>query len=210
MDLSTQSLIYGRLVDHEAILVRADLPPGHLNVANPQTGQFSHFIRVPELGIALNRGWCSVDVFTRGERLRYVVSHPEQESVPLLNYVQIQELLGTLANVKLPVILAGDFNADPLHRNGTLSYDQFGAAGFKDAWTQLNPNNAAGGLTWGHDPLLADPAEAFSWRIDLVLCRGGTLNPSSLQVVDVITGRAQPPLWTSDHAAVAGSFVFAP
>jgi len=33
-----------------------------------------------------------------------------------------------------PVILSGDFNADPLHRNGVRTYDTIVAAGFDDAW----------------------------------------------------------------------------
>ena len=203
-------LVFGRLTDHEVILVRADLPPGHLRVSNPQTGHFSHYIQVPQLGISVYRGWCSLDVFTRGEQFTYVLAHPEQQSVPVLNYAQIMELVAGFANTTTPIILAGDFNADALYRDGTTSYNLFGQTGFTDAWLQLNPLNPDGGLTWGHDAALDDPNEPFTLRIDLVLYRGATLVPSSLQVVDLGLGQTQAPRWATDHAAVSGSFTFAP
>jgi hypothetical protein len=205
LDPQTGALAYGRLTDHEAILVRTDLPPGYLRVANPQTGRFAHYLQIPGV-VSLYRGWCSVDVFTRGERFRYIATHLEEETLPDLQMVQGLELLSGPANVAPPVIITGDFNADPLHRNGTTTYDAFTQAGFQDAWAALNPNDLAGGLTWGHDALLADPNIAFSWRIDLVLYRGAEFSPATVQVLDPPLNAAAPPLWPSDHAAVTASF----
>jgi hypothetical protein len=34
----------------------------------------------------------------------------------------------------MPVMICGDFNSDPLHRDGSRAYDIYTRAGFKDAW----------------------------------------------------------------------------
>lgn len=206
VDIHTGGIIYGRLTDHEVILVRADLPPGYLRVSNPQTGKFATHIQIPSIGLSIDRGWCSVDVFTRGERFRFVCSHLEEETVPAIQMAQAVELLAGPVDVELPVILVGDFNADPLHRNGTVTYDAFVQAGFGDAWLTAHPTEPAAGLTWGHDPELADPSVAFKWRLDLVLYRGGEFHPVFVEVLDPGLGRTQPPFWPSDHAAVGASF----
>lgn len=102
----------------------------------------------------------------------------------------------------MPVLLIGDFNTDPLGRDGSFTYPLFGQAGFADSWSVLNPHNAAGGLTWGHDPLLADPSVKFDRRIDLILYRGPRFTPGSLEIVNPKIGSTSP-LWFSDHAGVS-------
>ncbi len=205
-DLQTGGIEYARAIDHEVILARSDLPPGYLRLSNPQSGHFDHYLQVPGTGISVLRGWASVDVFTRGERFRFICTHLEEETLPDLQLVQAMELLAGPADVSMPVVMTGDFNADPLHRNGTVTYDAFLEAGFRDAWTAVNPLNPAGGLTWGHDDLLADPALPFVWRLDLVLYRGAIFHPLNFEVIDLSLGRTTPPLWPSDHAAIAAGF----
>ncbi len=51
-----------RLSDREAILVRSDLSRDQLRVSNPRSGNFANVIEIPALGLAVERGWCSVDV----------------------------------------------------------------------------------------------------------------------------------------------------
>ena len=145
-----------RQTDREAILVRTDLPPGQLRVSNPQSGHFTNVIVFPTLGFSFTRGWCSVDVFCRGHDFRYICPHLEQETAPAIQALQAQELINGPAKTKMPVMIAGDFNSDPLNRDGSgaLAYDSFIAAGFKDTWAVTHPNNLAGGLTWGHDEYL--------------------------------------------------------
>jgi endonuclease/exonuclease/phosphatase (EEP) superfamily protein YafD len=126
--------------------------------------------------------------------------------LPQLQMLQAIELIDGPANVCLPVILSGDFNADPLHRNGVETYDAFVAAGFDDAWAVLHPGNPAGGLTWGHDEFLADPSVPMIWRLDVVWFRGFGLVPTEAKVIDIALDREQPPLWASDHAAVTANF----
>ncbi len=206
IDLATGGLAYGRVIDHDAILVRTDLPPGYLRVTNPQTGHFTNFLAIPSFGLEVHRGWCSVDVFIRGERFHFVCTHLEDEMSPEIQLAQGQELLAHLAQVKMPVMVVGDFNADSLHRNGTVTYDSFVQAGFKDTWLTLNPTDPARGLTWGHDPYLADPGTAFVWRIDFVWYRGNQFTPAAAEILDPRISLTQPPLWPSDHAALTASF----
>jgi len=195
-----------RLTDRDAILVRTDLPPGQLRVRNPQHANYTNELRIPSIGLAVSRGWCSVDVSLRGETFRYICTHLEEETVPQIQLLQAQELLNGPANGDLPTLIAGDFNADPLHRNGTVTYDVFIGAGFTDSWAALHGEDLAGGLTWGHDEFLADPTQPLSWRIDLLLFRGGNFIPAHAEVLDLNLGRTQPPLWASDHAAVEAGF----
>jgi endonuclease/exonuclease/phosphatase family metal-dependent hydrolase len=206
LDLQTGNIVFARLVDHEVILARTDLPPGHLRVSNPQSGHYTSIVQIPSIGFSQTRGWCSVDVSTRGETFRYICTHLEEELAPTIQLAQAQELLGGPANVALPVVIVGDFNADPLHRNGTVTYDQFGQAGFKDAWSVAHPRKAAGGLTWGHDAALADPGVKFVWRLDFVFYRDQALKPTGASVMDLRLNRSQSPLWPSDHAALVTQF----
>ena len=118
-----------RLTDRDAILVRTDLPPGQLHVLNAQHDNFKNVVQIPSLGLTVLRGWCSVDVWVRGEQFRYICTHLAEETIPQIQLLQAQELLSGPARINLPVILAGDFNADTLHRNGTQTYDAVIAAG---------------------------------------------------------------------------------
>jgi endonuclease/exonuclease/phosphatase family metal-dependent hydrolase len=206
LNLATGGLDDVRLIDREAILVRTDLPPGQLRVSNPQSGHFTNILVVPGIGLEVKRGWCSVDVFTRGRTFRYLCTHLETETEPALQFLQAAELLNGPVKVSMPVLLTGDFNADPLHRNGTQTYDQFGPAGFSDAWSVLNPGNPEGGLTFGHDPGLADPTLNFVWRLDLALYRGTCFQPTTFCILDPVIGGPQAPLWPSDHAGIYTEF----
>jgi len=205
LNLQTGSIDDARLTDRDAILVRTDLPRGELLVRHPRSGNFTNIIRLPSVGLSVPRGWCSVDVILRGQVFRYICTHLEEETAPQLQILQAKELLEGPARSNLPVIIGGDFNSDPLHRDGSLAYDVF-AAHFKDAWTLVHPADFAGGLTWGHDEFLADPSTAFDRRIDLVFFRGGRFTAWQAEVRDLTLDRTRPPLWASDHAAVVVTF----
>lgn len=207
MNLSTGSIDDVRLSDREAILARADLPPGQLRVSHPQSGHFVNVIAIPGLGLSVERGWCSVDVSIRGRDFRCICAHPEEETAPQIQAMQVQELLAGPANTSQPVFILGDFNADPLHRDGSFAYDLMPAAGFGDVWAKTHPCTPRLGLTWGHDEFLADPTAAFDRRIDFVFYRGKGVVPVQACVVDMVTGLTTLPLWASDHAAVSASFL---
>lgn len=205
-NLQTGTIDDARLTDREAILVRTDLPPGQLHATNPHGGNFSNMV-VTATGVRLPYGWCSVDVFVRGQNFRYICAHLTEETAPEIQVLEAQELLAGPANVALPVMIVGDFNADPFGRDGSIAYGLFPAAGFSDAWAVLHPNIAADGLTWGHDEFLANPAASFDRRIDLVFYKGAGFVPTQANVVDLELDRTAPPLWASDHASLSADFL---
>lgn len=191
-----------RLTDHDVILARADLPPGHLRVSRPQAGNYLAALPLPSWDASIPRGWCSVDVTTRGRTFRFINTHLEENVAAPIQAMQAQELLAGPAATTLPVILVGDFNSDAYGQDGTTSYALLTQT-LTDAWSVAHPTEL--GLTWGHDPLLADPTVEFIWRLDLVLFRG-----SPFQVLGMSRMSPQfqntPPLWPSDHAAVVAHF----
>ncbi len=202
-NLLTGMIDDARLTDHEVILVRSDVPPNQLRIWSRQSGHFETHLTLP-LGIEILQGWCSIDVTVRGERFRFINAHLQDESFPDIQYAQALELLAGPAETQWPVLMAGDFNADPLGRNGTFSYPALLNGGFTDAWTEVRPEDP--GLTWGHDALLADPGVELSWRIDLVLFRGPIFDPRRIETIDTRLRLLLPPLWPSDHAGVAAEF----
>ena len=205
LNLQTGTIDDVRLTDREAILVRTDLPPGQFHVSNPQNANFSNVV-VTATGLPLLYGWCSVDVSVRGREFRYICPHLTVESAPEIQALEVQELLAGPADSNLPILIVGDFNADPYGRDGSFAYDLFPAAGYSDAWAVLHPDDSAGGLTWGHDEFLADPGLSFNRRIDLMFYRGGGLQPIESDVAELRLDRNQAPLWASDHAALATEF----
>jgi endonuclease/exonuclease/phosphatase (EEP) superfamily protein YafD len=110
-------------------------------------------------------------------------------------------LLGP-ANTTLPVILVGDLNSDANGKDGTTTYGML-TQSLTDTWSVVHP--ADPGLTWGHDPLLADPSVAFVWRLDLVLFRGSEFQPMGMWRFSP-QFQTMPPLWPSDHVGVLAQF----
>jgi len=55
LNLQTGTIDDARLTDRDAILIRTDLPPGHLRVSNPRHGHFSNVIQIPTLGLSVER-----------------------------------------------------------------------------------------------------------------------------------------------------------
>ena len=202
--LATSPLTFDdvRLTDRDVILMRTDLPPGHLRTSNPQGANFAAALPLP-IGVSVPRGWCSVDVQVRGRSFRFINTHLEDQlppPLPDLQFSQTLELLERSANSALAVILAGDFNSDAYGQYGPATYSLLTNQGrFTDAWSVAG--GRALGLTWGHDPFLSDPANPFVYRLDLILFRGGGFDATDAAVVDPVLGTS-PPLWFSDHAGV--------
>lgn len=195
-----------RLTDREAILIRGDKPRENLYASNPQGGNFTNVV-VTSAGLPLLYGWCSVDMHVHDRDFRFICAHLTEETAPEVQVLQAQELFNVPANLDLPVMIVGDFNADPLHRDGSVVYDDFIAAGFKDAWTEQHPHDLGGKLTWGHDEFLADPGNSFDRRIDLVLYKGKMFKSPDTKVRDMRLKSKVAPLWASDHAAVTTEFL---
>ncbi len=205
LNMTTGGLDDIRLTDHDVILARTDLPRPFLRVSNPQHGNFETSLAIPSIGLEFIRGWCSVDASIGGRTVRFINMHLEEETSPEIQWMQAQELLAGPAHVALPVILVGDGNTDGNLRNGTVTYTGLLRSGFRDAWTATH--RRALGLTWGHDPMLADPTVSFVWRIDLILSRGMCTMPVKSDRFDTPLHRSEPPFWASDHAGVSATFL---
>lgn len=205
MNLETGDINYAQLTDHDVILARTDLPPGYLRLKNTAQGNFEANLAFPAIGLEVLRGWCSVDATVRGRTIRFINTHLEEETSPAIQWLQARELVAGPARVAMPVILVGDCNTDGNRQNGTVTYDGLLRAGFRDAWNATH--RCAPGLTWGHDPFLADPTVPFVWRIDLILFKGKDLVAVKTDLFDTQLARSLPPFWPSDHAGVASRFL---
>jgi endonuclease/exonuclease/phosphatase family metal-dependent hydrolase len=203
-DPETGDMDYVQLLDREAILVRTDLPPGHLKVSDAGSGSFATNLPVFGGALEVTRGWCSVDVFVRGRRFRVVDTHLEEELFPEVRDAQAAELLAGPAGTDLPLFVCGDCNSDPNDGDVSGTYDLLVAGGLQDPWPEVNGTDP--GLTWGHDPALADESVEFIWRIDLILYRGPRIEPQASDVHDLALDASGPPLWASDHAGLITTF----
>jgi len=200
-----------RMTDRDVILARIDLPQSQFDLVNAQTNRYrSKFVFGSALlgQIVVPCGWMTVDANIRGTKFRFVNTHLQSpvSGVPDAGQVQIaqaKELIDALDGSNLPVILAGDFNANaepgPDH---TVVTEKLSAAGFADVWRLANP--ADPGYTWplfGEDqqPASVSPFE----RIDLIYTRDPRSSgpASTFQIIRADrTGAEQP--WASDHAGV--------
>ena len=203
-----------RFTDRIVVLARTDLKQKQFAVGNVEARHFSTLLTVPTptLGpITIPRGYIAADVERCGETFRFVNAHLEsfEEALglpfPFFRYAQATEMLQGPANTGLPVVLAGDFNADAESPTDP-TYQLLLGAGFTDAWEVTNPNEP--GYTW---PLfLESPFEYVSpyQRLDLVLTRGA-VEATKANLVgerDVTPGRPMP----SDHAGLVVDFSLLP
>ena len=190
-----------RLTDRDVVLARGDVEIGHV-----VTGNYEARASVPSLGIEIKRGYVALDAGLGGTaRCRFVCTHLEDTPFDDIQLHQAQELVELLEAERKAVILVGDFNS-PAPTGPT--YKRLLESGYADAQV------GDGGLTWGHDPDLANPSDAFTMRLDLVLTRGSRhpifpvhLEARSLEVWgDDLEERTESGLWPSDHAAVIAEF----
>jgi endonuclease/exonuclease/phosphatase family metal-dependent hydrolase len=200
-----------RITDRDVILARTDLPRPQLDVFNAQTRRYEAMFTFgsPILGeLAVPRAWMSVDVEVLKSRFRFVNTHLESvyPSLPgsdMIQAAQVDELLTATASAEIPVVLAGDFNANaepgPEY---TGAVEKIESRGFTDAWKSANPGDP--GYTWplfGEDQAsgLTTPNE----RIDLIFV-SGSVPPRPGRTLKVLsaerTGTKEP--WASDHAGV--------
>ncbi len=204
--------------DQNAILIRSDVPPGHLNILGSETHVYAN--RLPlqlptgeEVDVL--QGWMAVDVKVRGVRFKFANTHllspvPLPDLFAFTAYIQslqAQELIVGLEGSELPVILAGDFNSDastPQHGpDKTSSASDISAADYVDAWRYVHPSDS--GYTWPlflEDQLVGADPSLFAERIDLLFSRG----PKPLSIERTGFTPDQSGLFSSDHAGVIATF----
>jgi endonuclease/exonuclease/phosphatase family metal-dependent hydrolase len=129
------------------------------------------------------RGFIRVEVEVGGRRLNFVTTHLDYQLLEGRVF-ETEQLLAALADVRGPLIVAGDFNEEP--RGG--AYDMMLKAGFADGWTQ----ETTAGLTY--------PADRPTKRIDYVFYRnlGG----------DVHAAASVPDTLASDHRPLVVTLKF--
>jgi endonuclease/exonuclease/phosphatase family metal-dependent hydrolase len=197
-----------RYTDRVVVLARTDLPISELKIESTTAAAFQTLLPVNVLGntIYITRGWASADIKHRGKTYRFVNAHLEAFYDPIQN-AQAYELLLGPTNTNLPVVLAGDFNSDPVINGG--SYYLLLNGGFGDVWTSLTSGNA--GSTW---PLCDENSAVITQpyqRVDYIMTRG----PVSFSEVDLV---GEDPLndltpssfRPSDHAGVVATVVLNP
>jgi endonuclease/exonuclease/phosphatase family metal-dependent hydrolase len=160
----------------------------------------------PVLGqLSVPCGWIAVDVQAGGSQFRFVNTHLQAQIPGVPDAEQVQraqgeELLANLSSAGIPIVLAGDFNANAEpgpEYTGTAQ--RIVEAGFTDAWKAAHPVDP--GYTW---PLFGEDQNSGptmpNERIDLIFVSGAAsiLNPA---VVSAVRTGATPP-FASDHAGV--------
>ncbi|MBT8143707.1 MAG: endonuclease/exonuclease/phosphatase family protein [Gammaproteobacteria bacterium] len=195
-----------RLTDRDVLLVRDDVIIG-----NAESGNFHDFVAFELSGLPIEflRGFNAVDAWIAGRPYRIVNVHLETggDFGAAVQQMQAAELLDSLSDQFLPLIVIGDFNAGPVSAPAQ-AYQQFIDAGYNDAWA-LYSN--ADGFTCCHSETLDDPASQLSSRIDLVMVR----NPGAVIVTDAAVLGDEPAdltpngLWPSDHAGVYAALALA-
>jgi endonuclease/exonuclease/phosphatase family metal-dependent hydrolase len=193
--------------DRDVILARSDRKRSELDLSNIQRHVYKNLLTLT-LGTTY-RGWLSVDAKIRGKRVRFVNTHLEtvipapktlKDLTTTIQEAQADELIKAMDTTHLPVILAGDFNADA--ELAGLGPDQTDTplnildAGYTDAWHELYPKKR--GFTWPlfqeDPPLGPNPPKPFE-RIDLIYARD--IEVLAVERVGSLT--RQP---ASDHAGV--------
>ena len=192
-----------RIVDHDIILARTDLPTSQLQLSDPQSVHFATNLVFPSpLGVTtVQRGWVSIDAKIRGKTVRFIDTHLDPYS-PLVQRAQAAEMITALANTTTPVILVGDLNT-AADGSTTATYGDFQAAGFADAWNEARPNDP--GYTDGQEPDLMNAVSEVSKRIDFVLLRGDVIAKNADVIGEELADKTPSGLWPSDHAGVAAT-----
>ena len=187
----------------DALAVRADLASGVRQVG---TTDYPTRYQVAPVVFEISRGYSWADIDIAGTPVRFVATHLESmwdTGRRPVSLTQANELVADLAATSMPLVVMGDFNADPRDPRDPSSnpggqpeptadcraeshcnaYWAMVDAGFTDAGPDAqDPAN----LTWGESALLAGPdlarlpaaqamgnAAGFTDRLDYVFVRNG-------------------------------------
>jgi endonuclease/exonuclease/phosphatase family metal-dependent hydrolase len=183
-----------RLTVRDALLVRTDRKIRIRRVRKVQYATVTPLI--PDLVIA-KRGYIYADATLAGRTFRVATTHLESFN-DTSQVAQGQELGAVLRVGKLPTVLLGDLNSRA-DGSGTTTHADLLGLGFKDAWTEVHPDDV--GLTCCHGDDLRDLGGPFYSRIDYVLLKNGFRAVAAGIVGQKPSDRING-LWPSDHAGV--------
>ena len=187
-----------RLTDYDVILARGDV-----QTAAATAGTYNSAVTVEMLGLSVPRGYAAVDARVSGVTYRVVNTHLEafDEAVRV---AQTQQLINSLADETLRIILLGDFNTRA--PDGT-AYQMLLAAEYIDVW---QPDADAMGHTCCQDGGLRNEMSAHRKRIDLIFVshHEGEVSAITHTVGDKPSDRLSSGVWPSDHAGVVAVINF--
>jgi endonuclease/exonuclease/phosphatase family metal-dependent hydrolase len=202
-----------RYTDRDALLVRSDLCRPAFHISDTHTHIYEAAFDFQ--GLLVVQGWISADLYVGHNHFRLVVTHlmspvPDIPEATAVQIAQATELINTLGDLTIPVVLCGDFNSDAEFGNGpdaTISVSLIEQAGYTDTWRVANPSDP--GYTW---PLFLDdqqPPDFFApyvpfERIDLFFSRDIQVTKTK-RVLAPAPRRIMPP-FASDHAGVIATF----
>jgi endonuclease/exonuclease/phosphatase family metal-dependent hydrolase len=199
--------------DTDVMLARGD--KADLQISNVQSANFHTLLSLPTAAgpVTITRGWGSPDVSLHGQPFRFIVTHLENyiaqaPGTLLIQEAQAKELSdGPAYEMNMPVLIAGDFNADALGNDASIAtHQEMLSFGFTDAWQARYPNIPA--PTW---PLLnSSPTSSTAFqRIDYIWTLGN-VRPLNLSLVGAAPQDKVSGLWPSDHAGVRANLQLAP
>lgn len=184
-----------RLTDHDVILVRSDIA-----VSGVTAKKYETEYPVGALRLSVPRGYVAVDATVDGVKYRVVNTHLEffDKNVRV---GQTKELIASLKDQKLPVILMGDFNTKAPEGD---AYKAIRAAGYTDMWQA----DSGPGYTCCQADLTNEMRQLneSDGRIDLIFTKGAPLRRSATirtyTVGEELAERSASGRWPSDHAGV--------
>jgi endonuclease/exonuclease/phosphatase family metal-dependent hydrolase len=191
-----------RLERGDAILVRTT---DNATLTNIQIHQYVNNppIQTPVGPFEDLRGYASVDLSIHGAAFQFVTTH--LNTLQPAQGLQMQELIAAEGGAKLPLVVAGDFNAnaddpsDPTYSTYQAAID----AGFADAWTAANGSDP--GYTCCQNQNLMNFPSELNTRVDLVLLQGA-IGVDGVQLIgDSPDDRTPSGLWPADHAGVVAT-----
>jgi endonuclease/exonuclease/phosphatase family metal-dependent hydrolase len=206
-DLTT----YLEAADSDVILARAG--EDALQLSNVQSAHFASLLTLPTFigPFTILQGWGSVDVRLHGQSLRFIVTHlanfiPQLPPTVFVQQTEVAELVSGPANTALPVIIAGDFNADADNPVGPTfgTYEEMIGFGFRDAWESTHPGEP--GFTWGQLPDSSNVVSQLTQRIDFIFFRG-QLHALNSRLAGAATHDRIDGLWPSDHAGLRATLL---
>ena len=187
-----------RLTDYDVLLARSDV-----TISRPMRANYTNALTIEMLGLEVERGYAAVDATVDGVTYRVVNTHLEAFAEEN-RVAQMQELIDSLNDETLPIIMLGDFNTRA--SNGT-AYQIVLSAGYVDLW-QMDSEGT--GNTCCQDDDILNEVSDLSVRIDQIFIRNLELPTQILThtIGDTPSERLSSGLWPSDHAGVVAHLVF--
>ena len=186
-----------RLTDYDVILARSDV-----QTSKAEAATYGDMFRVEKLGLEVKRGYVAVDATVEGVTYRFVNTHLEAFD-PTVRVDQTHELIESLSQETLPIVLLGDFNTEA--PNGT-AYQLLIDAEYVDTWqTELIGNTCC------QQKDLQNTISEHIKRIDQIFVCNSETDVTVLMtetVGDTPSDRLASGRWPSDHAGVVAHLVF--